>query len=148
MICVFFFVFFFQVTTSKFLIPRSSNLIVIPFFQRISDEEENSIKRKIYGGKGDKPHLGGFTEFDPMGVSPSLWKHMVSHYGIKSVLDVGCGRGVSTSWFVTHELDVVSFYGTIFFTTFLECNIFPKSPCVRNMYYMLQSNVWREAMMP
>lgn len=74
---------------------------------RISDEEDKLIQRSIYGGKGDKPHLGGFTDFDCMGVSPSLWKHMISHLGVKSVLDVGCGRGVSTSWFVTHGLDFV-----------------------------------------
>lgn len=43
----------------------------------------------------------------PLGVSPSLWKHMVSYFGVKSLLDVGCGKGVSTSWFVTHGLDFV-----------------------------------------
>jgi len=42
-----------------------------------------------------------------MGVSPTLWSHMVSHLGIKSLLDLGCGRGISTSWFVTHGLDYV-----------------------------------------
>ena len=31
---------------------------------RISEEEEQEIKRNQYGGVGDKPHLGGFTEFD------------------------------------------------------------------------------------
>ena len=31
---------------------------------RISEEEEKEIKRGQYGGEGDKPHLGGFTEFD------------------------------------------------------------------------------------
>jgi hypothetical protein len=30
----------------------------------ITEEEEKNIKRDQYGGKGDKPHLGGFTEFD------------------------------------------------------------------------------------
>jgi len=74
---------------------------------RISEDEEKNVTRGQYGGKGDKPHLGGFTDFDPLGVSPSLWTHMVSHWGIKSVLDVGCGKGVSTSWFVTHRLDYV-----------------------------------------
>ncbi len=29
--------------------------------QRISDEEESSIRREFYGGKGDKPHLGKET---------------------------------------------------------------------------------------
>ncbi len=40
---------------------------------RISAEEDAQVDRKFYGGAGDKPHLGGFTSFDPMGVSPTLW---------------------------------------------------------------------------
>eukprot|EP00804_Cyclotella_cryptica_P001931 CCRYP_007358-RA/>CCRYP_007358-RA protein AED:0.21 eAED:0.22 QI:0/0/0/0.75/1/1/4/0/197 len=32
---------------------------------------------------------------------------MVRHWGIKSVLDVGCGRGISTAWFITHGLEFV-----------------------------------------
>jgi len=37
--------------------------VALPSIQ-ISEEEEKDIKRGQYGGKGDKPHLGGFTEFD------------------------------------------------------------------------------------
>eukprot|EP00986_Skeletonema_menzelii_P014394 scaffold9509_cov146-Skeletonema_menzelii.AAC.4 len=74
---------------------------------RISAEEDAKVERKFYGGAGDKPHLGGFTSFDPMGVSPTLWKHMVDYIGMKSLLDVGCGIGISTSWFVLHGLDYV-----------------------------------------
>eukprot|EP00585_Thalassiosira_rotula_P025857 CAMPEP_0196230986 /NCGR_PEP_ID=MMETSP0913-20130531/1984_1 /TAXON_ID=49265 /ORGANISM="Thalassiosira rotula, Strain GSO102" /LENGTH=397 /DNA_ID=CAMNT_0041511113 /DNA_START=45 /DNA_END=1238 /DNA_ORIENTATION=- len=73
----------------------------------ITSEEETTIKRTIYGGKGDKAHLGGFTSFDPMGVSPTLWTHMISHLGVKTLLDLGCGRGISTSWFVLHGLEYV-----------------------------------------
>ena len=40
---------------------------------RISTEEDAKVNRRFYGGAGDKPHLGGFTSFDPMGVSPTLW---------------------------------------------------------------------------
>ena len=72
-----------------------------------TEEEEASIKRKFYGGRGDKPHLGGFTSFDPNGISPTLWKEMVEWIGIKSLVDVGCGRGISTSWFILHGLDYV-----------------------------------------
>jgi hypothetical protein len=36
---------------------------------------------------------------DTAGISPSLWKHMMEYFGVKTLLDVGCGRGVSTSWF-------------------------------------------------
>jgi hypothetical protein len=73
----------------------------------ITAEEDAKIKRQIYGGKGDKAHLGGFTAFDEMGVGVTLWKHMVKHLGIKSVLDLGCGRGTSTSWFIIHGLEYV-----------------------------------------
>ena len=74
---------------------------------RTTKEEESSIKRKFYGGAGDKPHLGGFTSFDPNGISPSLWKEMVQYMGVKSIVDVGCGRGISTSWFVLHGMEYV-----------------------------------------
>eukprot|EP00584_Thalassiosira_punctigera_P007847 CAMPEP_0172533554 /NCGR_PEP_ID=MMETSP1067-20121228/6217_1 /TAXON_ID=265564 ORGANISM="Thalassiosira punctigera, Strain Tpunct2005C2" /NCGR_SAMPLE_ID=MMETSP1067 /ASSEMBLY_ACC=CAM_ASM_000444 /LENGTH=395 /DNA_ID=CAMNT_0013318207 /DNA_START=14 /DNA_END=1201 /DNA_ORIENTATION=+ len=86
-------------------IPRGK-AVALPSIQ-ISKDEEKGIERGQYGGKGDKPHLGGFTEFDPLGVSPTLWKHLITHLGIKSLLDVGCGRGISTAWFVTHGLEYV-----------------------------------------
>jgi 16S rRNA G1207 methylase RsmC len=52
-------------------------------------------------------YIGGFTEFDNQGISPTLWSHMITHWGVKSLLDVGCGKGVSTSWFVLHGLEFV-----------------------------------------
>jgi Methyltransferase domain len=58
--------------------------------------------RKVYGGKGDGKHLGGFTELDLQGVSPATWTFMIQKLGVHSVLDVGCGKGVSTSWFYLH----------------------------------------------
>jgi hypothetical protein len=67
---------------------------------------EGFMSYKIYGGVGDKPHLGGFTDLDHHGVSPAVWKWMVTEIGVHSVLDVGCGRGISTSWFYFHGVDV------------------------------------------
>ena len=43
-------------------IPRGK-AVALPSIQT-SEEEENGIERGQYGGRGDKPHLGGFTEFD------------------------------------------------------------------------------------
>ena len=74
--------------------------------------DEVPVERGIYGGKGDKVHLGGFTAYDGEGVSTTLWKHLVSHYGIKSLMDVGCGKGVSTLWFETHGVDVLCVEGS------------------------------------
>jgi SAM-dependent methyltransferase len=70
---------------------------------RITDEKLEK-KRDIYGGKGDAKHLGGFTEIDMHGISPATWKHAVQNWTVQSVLDVGCGKGTSTSWFATHGL--------------------------------------------
>jgi hypothetical protein len=68
--------------------------------------------RKIYGGAGDMKHLGGFTKLDLHGVSPMTWKYMIESLGVKSVLDVGCGRGTSTTWFLYHGLDVLCAEGS------------------------------------
>ena len=32
---------------------------------------------------------------------------LLEYLGIKSLLDVGCGIGISTSWFILHGLDYV-----------------------------------------
>lgn len=76
--------------------------------------EDNSLneKRKIYGGVGDKKHLGGFTEIDLSGISPSVWKHMIQTFGVHSLLDVGCGRGISTLWFLKHGADILCVEGS------------------------------------
>lgn len=76
------------------------------------EEPDVDQKRKIYGGAGDKKHLGGFTTFDGMGVSPATWKFMIERYGVKSLLDVGCGRGISTLWFLKHGVDILCAEGS------------------------------------
>jgi len=69
-------------------------------------------KRKIYGGVGDQKHLGGFTELDLDGISPAVWTHMIQSYGVHSVLDVGCGRGISTLWFLLHGVESLCVEGS------------------------------------
>ena len=64
-----------------------------------SPEEDRAIKRGIYGGRGDKAHLGGFTDFDQEGFSNNTFNFMLGPLGVKSVVDVGCGRGFSTNRF-------------------------------------------------
>ena len=72
----------------------------------VKETTKTADDTSIYGGVGDKPHLGGFTDLDHHGVSPAAWKWMVTYLGVHSVLDVGCGRGISTSWFLFHGVDV------------------------------------------
>jgi hypothetical protein len=95
-----------QVDSSALAIPQGTT----PNLPSIRVESE--VKRNSYGGKGDKPHLGGFTEIDLMGISPAVWKAMVNITGVKTLMDVGCGRGISTSWFVTHGVKTTCVEGS------------------------------------
>ena len=69
-------------------------------------------QRNKYGGKGDEQHLGGFGEIDPGGISPGLFKHMIQEWGVQSFMDIGCGRGFSTTWFHFHGCDVICAEGS------------------------------------
>jgi Methyltransferase domain len=95
------------------------NILSIPLGQaenlpsvRTASAQEVDEARKIYGGAGDGKHLGGFTELDLAGVSPAVWKHMLQAYGVHSLLDVGCGRGISTSWFALHNVSTMCVEGS------------------------------------
>jgi len=81
---------------------------------RLSDEEEKKAAkvRDIYGGKKDALHLGGFTEIDHQGISHNLWNFMLGPLAIKSVVDVGCGRGHSTSYFMKKGAKVLCVEGS------------------------------------
>eukprot|EP01041_Mallomonas_annulata_P009475 gene9475-19681_t len=68
--------------------------------------------RKYYGGTGDKLHLGGFIDYDVEGVSNNTWNFMLGPLGIKSVIDLGCGRGISSDYFLTHGANVLCIEGS------------------------------------
>jgi SAM-dependent methyltransferase len=89
--------------------------------------------RKIYGGKGDAPHLGGFTESDLDGVSPALWTFLLKHVNVKSFLDLGCGKGISTKWFLDHGADVLCVEGS---QDALDRTVLPRDRIVHHDVYM------------
>merc|ERR1719203_1088675 len=68
--------------------------------------------RGIYKGGADAEHLGGFTDLDTDGLSPRAWRYMLQNLTIKSVIDVGCGKGVSTSWFASRGARVLCVEGS------------------------------------
>jgi len=78
---------------------------------RIEDGALSKL-RSNYGGHGDKKHLGGFAQMDVGGINPAAWKHMIEDIGVKSFMDIGCGRGFSTSWFAFHGVDVICAEGS------------------------------------
>jgi len=79
---------------------------------RLTAAEKTTVNRGGYGGKGDAEHLGGFAEFDTGGTSPGVWKYMIEVLGVHSFLDIGCGRGFSTSWFAFHGCRVMCAEGS------------------------------------
>jgi len=65
-----------------------------------------------YGGGKEQQHLGGFTANDTMGQSPAFWEYMLKTMNIKTFIDVGCGRGISTKWFLDHGAEVLCVEGS------------------------------------
>lgn len=79
---------------------------------KLSDEEEKRVNRKFYGGKNDPVHLGGFTVRDNNTISTNLWNFMMSELTVKSMIDVGCGKGFSSRYFYDHGVDVLCLEGS------------------------------------
>lgn len=77
-----------------------------------SEAEDAARKRKFYGGAGDKLHLGGFKVYDNMGISNNTWNFMMGVLGVKSVVDLGCGRGFSTEYFLSRGATVLCLEGS------------------------------------
>lgn len=58
------------------------------------------------------PHLGGnIIEGDPATFCPSAWKYILEKYEIKSVLDVGAGRGYAAKWFSENNIETTAIEG-------------------------------------
>jgi len=47
-----------------------------------------------------------------MGISHNLWNWMLGPLAVKSLVDVGCGKGVSTNYFKKHGADVLCVEGS------------------------------------
>jgi Methyltransferase domain len=95
-----------------------SNPLVIPRGQAKAlpsirvQEAQDTINRGQYGGQGDQIHLGGFTAYDGQGVSPAVFQNMIGNLGVKSVMDVGCGKGISSLYFVLQGVDTLCIEGS------------------------------------
>ena len=66
----------------------------------------------IYGGSNER-HLGGFTVKDMSGISENTWNFMMGILGVQSLLDVGCGRGHSTHYFLSKKARVLCVEGSV-----------------------------------
>lgn len=59
------------------------------------------------------PHIGGnIWQGDPLTYSPTVWRYMIDRFAVKSVLDVGSGRGHAAAWFHRAGCAVVALDGS------------------------------------
>jgi SAM-dependent methyltransferase len=69
-------------------------------------------KKYEYVIDDNKQHLGGnFAEGDPATFSAAAWNYIIKKFNIKSVLDVGSGRGYAGKWFLDQGLEVTAIEG-------------------------------------
>jgi SAM-dependent methyltransferase len=59
------------------------------------------------------PHLGGasLSHADAFTWMPDIWERLIVEYGIKSMLDIGCGAGWTTQWFLDHGVHALGIEG-------------------------------------
>jgi len=70
-------------------------------------------------------HLGGFIDGGDIGTYyPTMWDALIHKYNIKSVVDIGCGRGYSTKYFKSLGCDVLGIDGS---TQAKELTIIPEN---------------------
>ena len=73
--------------------------------QALLESSEMRMPLGIYDD--NRPDLGGnYHHGDNESFTPILWKYLIERFGVRSVLDVGCGEGHSVSYF--HKLGVVA----------------------------------------
>lgn len=63
----------------------------------------------------DKSHLGGYIigisdMGDPNTYATEVWDWMIGS-GIKSIIDIGCGQGYSTKYFIDKNIDAIGIEG-------------------------------------
>lgn len=57
-------------------------------------------------------HLGGaFEEGDPKTTMIDVWGYLLVKYGLKSVIDVGCGFGHTLKWFAEYKCGILGIDG-------------------------------------
>lgn len=96
---------------------------------KVSPRLEKAQDRTIYGGVIDMPHLGGFTEQDNNTIAPNTWNFLMSEIAVKSMVDVGCGRGISSKYFLDRGVDVLCVEGS---HDALDRSYLPKSRIVQH----------------
>jgi SAM-dependent methyltransferase len=72
------------------------------------------ILTQTFGKEIREGHLGGCSiGGDPATYYPIMWQYLIEKYGVKSVLDIGCGVGYASKFFQSLGCDVLAVDGSI-----------------------------------
>jgi SAM-dependent methyltransferase len=75
--------------------------------------ELGTVEPQLHGTMIQEGHLGGFIDLGDGGTYyPYMWSYLVKTYNIKSVLDIGCGRGYSALYFKSLGCNVTGIDGS------------------------------------
>jgi hypothetical protein len=104
--------------TGAILKNRPNSQTDIP--QRVLDgfrgKISKTIKEQFYGGESDlkdgRGHVGGFIFNDSGTYEPHLWRWMAKDMQVKKILDVGCGLGISTDFFIRQGMQPTCLEGS------------------------------------
>ena len=81
----------------------------------------------------DDPHVGGnILQGDPHSYAPSVWNYMIGRFGIRSVLDIGSGRGHVANYLHRAGLQVLAIDGL-------------KENCKRSLYPSMHVDLTRSS---
>lgn len=82
-----------------------------------------------YGGANEGMHIGGFLQNDTKSYERNLWHWLIFSQKVTSMLDVGCGMGYSSKYFLDHGVDVLCVEGS---HEGVETTVLPKSRVVEH----------------
>jgi SAM-dependent methyltransferase len=71
-----------------------------------------SYQGLIAATDSQQSHLGGnIIEGDPFTFAPSVWNYLIERFAVRSVLDLGSGKGYSSFYLSKRGLDVIAVEG-------------------------------------
>ena len=74
---------------------------------------KGTIIEQLHGNSIEEGHLGGWAYLgDSATYYPMMWDYLISKYNIKSVIDVGCGKGFSSLYFKSLGCSVIGVDGS------------------------------------
>jgi SAM-dependent methyltransferase len=75
---------------------------------------KEEIIPQLHGPDIIEGHLGGCSIGGDGGTYyPIMWKYLIDNYNVKTVLDIGCGRGYSAKYFESIGCDILGIDGSM-----------------------------------